>query len=158
MLGKRIARLRTEAGWTQQTLADRLAISRVAVSHLEMDLSVPSERTVTLLAGLFKQTPLELVEDTFYPPAKAERLPVICCRYTEAEMALSLLRAELTVLLRFKDYTRSLLAWQTLADETRHRWLTRLDELTAAHPDPTELTVVQTARHELAHFVSTNLT
>jgi transcriptional regulator with XRE-family HTH domain len=53
-IGKRIARLRQERGWTQQDLATRLASSRVAVSHIEMDLIIPSERTVTLLAGLFK--------------------------------------------------------------------------------------------------------
>ena len=44
-LGRRIARLRGSLGWTQQDLAARLAISRVAVSHLEAGLSVPSERT-----------------------------------------------------------------------------------------------------------------
>jgi transcriptional regulator with XRE-family HTH domain len=37
-IGRRLARLRQEQGWTQQTLAARLAISRVAVSHYEMKL------------------------------------------------------------------------------------------------------------------------
>ncbi|MCU0492932.1 MAG: helix-turn-helix domain-containing protein, partial [Chloroflexaceae bacterium] len=46
--GARIARLRNARGWTQQELADHLAISRVAVSHIEAELSVPGERTVTL--------------------------------------------------------------------------------------------------------------
>ena len=35
-IGRRPARLRQEQGWTQQTLATRLAISRVTVSHFEM--------------------------------------------------------------------------------------------------------------------------
>src|SRR3954447_18468783 len=35
LLGKRVAALRAGLGWTQQDLADRLAISRVAVSHIE---------------------------------------------------------------------------------------------------------------------------
>src|SRR5581483_4436672 len=73
-LGRRIARLRADLGWTQQDLADRLGISRVAVSHLEAELSVPGERTVTLLAGVFKLEPHELVADTSYPRATAERL------------------------------------------------------------------------------------
>ena len=90
-LGRRIARLRAELRWTQQDLADRLAISRVAVSHLESGLSVPGERTVTLLAGLFKLEPHELVAGTSYPPAKAERLPVVVARYTEVELQLALL-------------------------------------------------------------------
>jgi len=93
-LGRRIARLRGELGWTQQDLAARLAISRVAVSHLEAGLSVPSERTVTLLAGLFKLEPWELVEGTSYPPAKAERLPPVAARYTEVELQLRLMDSE----------------------------------------------------------------
>ncbi|MHB1854920.1 MAG: helix-turn-helix transcriptional regulator, partial [Acidimicrobiales bacterium] len=76
-LGRRIARLRTGSGWTQADLASRLAISRVSVSHLEAGLTVPGERTVALLAGLFKLEPHELVAGTNYPPAKAERLPVV---------------------------------------------------------------------------------
>jgi len=41
-IGRRLARLRQEQGWTQKTLAAWLAISRVAVSHFEIDL--PAER------------------------------------------------------------------------------------------------------------------
>ena len=40
-LGRRIAAHRAKLGLTQQELADRLAISRVAVSHLEAGLSDP---------------------------------------------------------------------------------------------------------------------
>ena len=39
-IGKRIARLRTARGWTQQYLAERLAMSRVAISHIELALSI----------------------------------------------------------------------------------------------------------------------
>jgi transcriptional regulator with XRE-family HTH domain len=94
-LGSRIARLRLACGWTQEQLAVRLAASRVAVSHFEMGLALPSERTVVLLAGLFKLEPHELVAGTSYPIAKAERLPAIACRYTEAEQQLALLRRDL---------------------------------------------------------------
>ena len=93
ILGQRIARLRKELGFTQQDLAERLAVSRVAVSLLESGASVPSERTVTLLAGVFKLEPHELVADTGYPIAKAERLPVTAARYTEVELQLRLLEA-----------------------------------------------------------------
>jgi len=95
-IGKRIARLRSEHGWTQQALAARLAISRVAISHIEMDLSLPSERTVILLAGMFKLSPHALVEGTTYPPAKAERLPAIVCCYTEFELEIALLQNDLS--------------------------------------------------------------
>jgi len=94
-LGQRIARLRARRGWTQQELAERLAASRVAVSHFEMGLAVPSERTVVLLAGLFGMEPPDLVAETNYPAAKAERLPAVACRYTEVELQLMLLRRDL---------------------------------------------------------------
>ena len=94
-LGRRIARLRGDRGWTQQELSARLAVSRVAVSHMEAGITVPGERTVALLAGLFKLEPHDLVAGTNYPPAKAERLPVVVCRYTEVELQLRLLDAEI---------------------------------------------------------------
>ena len=76
-LGRRIADQRGKLGLTQQELAERLAVSRTAVSHLEAGMTVPGERTVVLLAGLFKIEPHELVAGTNYPLAKAERLPVV---------------------------------------------------------------------------------
>ena len=143
-LGKRIARLRTQQGWTQQTLADRLAISRVAVSHLEMDLSVPSERTVTLLEGLFKLDPFQLVEGTLYPQAKAERLPLVTCRYTEIELQLALLRNDLEWLRRLRGKP----GWMQLYTEIKQRWQTRLHELKAS-PDPSEQLLLDQARSML---------
>ena len=93
-LGRRIAELRAKAGLTQQQLAARLGVSRVAVSHIEAGLSEPGERTVTLLAGVFKCEPHQLVEGTTYPEAKADRLPLVAARYTEVEHQLALLAAD----------------------------------------------------------------
>lgn len=92
-LGRRVAKLRAELGWTQADLAERLAISRTALSHIEAGTSVPGERTVTLLAGIFKVEPWELVDGTDYPVAKAERLPLVTARYTETELLLRLFAA-----------------------------------------------------------------
>ena len=94
-LGRRIAKQRAELGWTQQELADRIGISRVALSHLEAGMSVPGERTVTLLAGVFKVEPHELVADSSYPAAKADRLPLVTARYTEVELQLALFERDL---------------------------------------------------------------
>jgi hypothetical protein len=44
---------------------------------------------------LFKLEPHELVAGTSYPAAKADRLPLVACRYTEVELQLRLLDAEL---------------------------------------------------------------
>jgi transcriptional regulator with XRE-family HTH domain len=93
-LGARIASHRKALGWTQQELSERLGASRAAVSHLEAGLAIPSERTVALLAGLFKIEPHDLVQGTGYPVAKAERLPAVVCRYTEVELQLRLLEAD----------------------------------------------------------------
>jgi transcriptional regulator with XRE-family HTH domain len=93
-LGARIATHRKALGWTQQELAERLGASRTAVSHLESGLATPSERTVAMLAGLFKTAPHDLVAGTGYPVAKAERLPVVVCCYTEVELQLRLLEAD----------------------------------------------------------------
>ncbi len=95
-LGRRIARLRSTRALTQQQLAQRVAISRVALSNLESGRSVPGERTVALLAGLFDLEPAQLVEDTDYPTAKADRLPLAVARYTHAEMLEALLQRDLT--------------------------------------------------------------
>jgi transcriptional regulator with XRE-family HTH domain len=99
-LGRRIADLRTKLGYTQQELAERLAVSRTAVSHLEAGMTVPGERTVVLLAGLFKMEPHELVAGTAYPVAKAERLPAIAARHTEVELLVALLDNDLAWLER----------------------------------------------------------
>jgi transcriptional regulator with XRE-family HTH domain len=94
-LGRRIADLRAKLGWTQQELAERVGVSRVALSHVEAGMSVPGERTVVLLAGVFKLEPHELVAGTTYPPGKADRLPVVAARYTEVELQLALLEHDL---------------------------------------------------------------
>jgi len=102
-IGKRIAFLRQKYGWTQQRLADRLAMSRVAISHIEMDLTIPSERSITLMAGIFKLSPIELVEGTTYPEAKMERLPDVTTTYTELEMNYTLLKNDIEWLNRLDD-------------------------------------------------------
>ena len=102
-LGRRLADLRGKLGLTQQELAERLAVSRTAVSHLEAGMTVPGERTVVLLAGLFKIEPHVLVAGTSYPPAKAERLPFVAARYTELELLVALLDNDLAWLERTGD-------------------------------------------------------
>ena len=121
-LGRRIAKRRAELGWTQQELADRIAVSRVAVSHLESDLSTAGERTVALLAGVFGLEPHELVAGTRYPAAKADRLPLVVARYTEVELQCRLLDRDLALFARSGD--RSLLdGWPDVLAELHDRVL-----------------------------------
>jgi transcriptional regulator with XRE-family HTH domain len=123
-IGKRIAFQRQTHGWTQQSLADRLAMSRVAISHIEMDLTVPSERSITLMAGIFKQSPTELVEGTTYPRAKAERLPEVANLYTELELQHALM-------INDTEWLRQLNNPTTLSKnihQTLEKWLPRLEQ------------------------------
>jgi transcriptional regulator with XRE-family HTH domain len=127
-IGKRIAYLRQENGWTQQSLGDRLAMSRVAISHIEMDLSIPSERTITLMAGVFKLSPTDLVEGTTYPRAKAERLPDLTTIYTELEAGFLLFQNDIKWLDQLKDtathkkFSQEVLAkWLQFLENWEHR-------------------------------------
>jgi len=142
-IGQRIARLRSELGWTQQELAERLAISRVAVSHIELGLSMPGERTITLLAGLFKREPLQLVAGTDYPPARAERLPFVACRYTEVELQLALLARDQEWIARLGSVAAARAA--VILDE----WRVRLERLAQETLDRRELALIAAARRSL---------
>ena len=94
-LGRRLAALRARFGLTQQEVAYRLAMSRNAVSYVETGGSIPSERTIVLLAGLFGVAPHDLVAGTDYPAAKADRLPLVAAAHTEVAARLLALDAEL---------------------------------------------------------------
>jgi transcriptional regulator with XRE-family HTH domain len=126
-LGRRVADHRAKLGLTQQELAERVGISRVAVSNIEAGMSDPSERTVALLAGVFKLEPYELVAGTSYPPAKTDRLPLVVARYTEVEHQLELLAGDL--------------AWmeRTGVDQARlAEWRSRLQAMLDGAHDPRE--------------------
>ena len=143
--GRRLAQLRSASGWTQQALANRLAISRVAISQIEMDLVVPSERTVTLLAGIFKLSPHELVEGTLYPQAKVDRLPQVACSYTPLELDLALLDNDLEWLRKFEGATNL----PRLELETRQKWCARLEKWGQDCTDENERALITAARSRL---------
>jgi transcriptional regulator with XRE-family HTH domain len=147
-LGQRIARLRSLLGWTQQELADRAAISRVAVSHLELGITVPSERTLALLAGVFHLEPPEMVEGTSYPEAKVERLPLVAARYTEVEHQVGLLQRDLAWLARLASLAGDSAA-ERLADTVRAEWRARLAEIGARTLDPHERRLLREASASL---------
>jgi hypothetical protein len=90
-----------------------------------MDLSLPGERTITLLAGLFKVSPLELVDGTTYPQAKAERLPTIACCYTKQELDLAILENDLQWLQRMEKKNNI----QNIKVELWKMWYPLLDKL-----------------------------
>lgn len=135
-IGARIATLRARLGYTQQDLAARVAISRVALSNLESGRSVPGERTVTLLAGVFGMEPYELVDGTSYPTAKVDRLPLVAARHTEVELQLRLLDRDL----RWLESAPAAVA-ERVVDE----WRRDLRALRGATHDPRQRALVEEA-------------
>jgi transcriptional regulator with XRE-family HTH domain len=140
-LGRRLAALRGRLGLTQSELAERLALSRNAVSHLETGLSQPSERTVILLAGIFGVEPHDLVAGTDYPSGKADRLPPVAPRLTRVGARLAALELEL----RWVDELAP-----GPAAAARQRIDAELAALATATADDAERRAVRAARAELA--------
>ncbi|CAN5687056.1 hypothetical protein BH10ACT1_BH10ACT1_01890 [soil metagenome] len=142
-LGQRISVLRADRGWTQQQLADRLGISRVAVSHLETDLNTPSERTVAILAGLFRMEPHDLVAGTSYPMAKSDRLPLVVTRWTEVEHQLALLERDLWWL---DGGSGGSIAPGTVTEQVLATWEADLAKLADRVADPADAALLADAR------------
>jgi transcriptional regulator with XRE-family HTH domain len=132
-------------GWTQAQLAARVGVSRVALSHIESGVTVASERTVALLAGVFGCEPPELVADTDYPVAKAERLPVMVARHTEVAHQLAVLAAVLDVAERVPGHEGA-----RLLRDVRDDWWPRLSALRARTLDPDERRRLGAALRHLA--------
>lgn len=141
-LAGRIGALRGQRGWTQQVLADRLGISRVAVSHLEAGINSPDARTVALLAGLFHVEPHDLVAGTDYPAAKVDRLPLVVARHTEVEHQIALLESDVAWIAG----PDSVPVDRATVERVRQRWRTRLAKLGDAVVDPGEREALARAR------------
>jgi transcriptional regulator with XRE-family HTH domain len=144
-IGQRIAAYRSALGWTQQMLADRLGISRVAVSHIEADISLPGERTITLLAGLFKVPPHELVRGTTYPQAKIDRLPPMVCSYTPFEMDMILFENDLAWLARIRGSP----LYEEILCQVKERWTRILARWEGTDLDESQQKEVESARSRL---------
>jgi transcriptional regulator with XRE-family HTH domain len=144
-LASRIGILRTREGMTQQQLADRLGVSRVAISHLEAGINSPDARTVTLLASVFGTEPHDLVAGTDYPIAKVDRLPLVVARRTEVGHQVALMEADLA----WVEGPDAVVADRAVADDLRQRWRVTLAKLAATVADPDEAATLDAARSRL---------
>lgn len=143
-LASRIGVLRSARGWTQQQLADRIGISRVAVSHLEAGINSPDARTVALLGSAFGLEPHDVVAGTDYPTAKADRLPLVVARHTEVAHQVALMEADLAWL----DGDR--VVDGDVADQVRDRWRHSLRILAKSVVDPEERALLDAACRRLS--------
>jgi transcriptional regulator with XRE-family HTH domain len=132
-------------GWTQAQLAGRVGVSRVALSHIESGVTVASERTVALLAGVFGCEPPELVAATDYPVAKAERLPPVVARHTEVAHQIAVLAAVLEIVERVPGHEGAL-----LLGAVREAWRPRLLALRDRTLNPDERRRLGAALRDLA--------
>lgn len=80
-IGDNLRRLRTRAGLTQQEIADKLDVSRVAIGQWEADKSMPRKGNLEQLAGLFNVTVADLMGEEAQGmrprPAEYATLPVL---------------------------------------------------------------------------------
>ncbi len=67
-IGEKIAKLRTSLDISQEQLAERLSVSRQAVSKWEMDQSLPQIDKVLLLCELFGVSADALLKDEIGGP------------------------------------------------------------------------------------------
>ncbi len=143
-LATRIGVLRTARGWTQQQLADRLGITRVAVSHLEAGINSPDARTVTLLGAAFGLEPHQVVAGTEYPVAKADRLPLVVARHTEVAHQVAMMEADLAWI-----DSPAVSVSDEVTTRVRDRWRHALRVLAKEVVDPEEEAVLAAARRRL---------
>ena len=79
-IGKNLRRLRSRAGLTQQEIADKLDVSRVAIGQWESEKSMPRKANLEQLAELFGTTVADLMgEDgaTAAPRGTSRMVPLL---------------------------------------------------------------------------------
>ena len=63
LIGEKITALRKKNGWSQEELADKMNVSRQAVSKWESDQTIPDLDKVLILSKLFNVTTDYLLKD-----------------------------------------------------------------------------------------------
>ena len=61
LIGKRIATLRKERGWTQWKLAEKADLSNIYLSNIENNRSIPSIETLVRLCVALEVTPNDIL-------------------------------------------------------------------------------------------------
>lgn len=74
-LGEKLRSLRAERGWDQEALAERLDVSRQAVSKWELDKTVPEVKYIVAISELFGVTTDYLLKDAAGPEGPAAEAP-----------------------------------------------------------------------------------
>ena len=83
-IGKNLRRLRAKSGLTQQEVADKLDVSRVAVGQWESDRTMPRKNSLEALADLFDVTVADLMGEGAEPVAvvgTSRMVPLLGCAH-----------------------------------------------------------------------------
>ncbi len=80
-LGEKISQLRTNAGMTQEELAERMSVSRQSVSKWEMDQALPQIDKVLLICDLFNVSSDELLRNKLDISTKAQNEKRVANKY-----------------------------------------------------------------------------
>lgn len=67
-LGEKLQRLRKQRGWSQEALAEKMAVTRQTVSKWELDQSVPELNCITRFSDLFGVSVDYLIRDSAQEP------------------------------------------------------------------------------------------
>jgi len=83
-LGEKLQRLRADAGMSQEDLAERLGVSRQAISKWELDKTVPDVKYIVELSDLFRVSTDYLLKDGILSPEPAASTGAADSRRQEA--------------------------------------------------------------------------
>ena len=86
-LGNRLQRLRQRQGLSQDALAEKLGVSRQAVSKWERDEAVPEVEKLLRLSELYGVSLDELVKGD--APESARTCPLACCKTCDTSCPMS---------------------------------------------------------------------
>ena len=74
-IGQKLRECREERNWTQQELADRLNVTRQAVSNWERDKTLPDVYMIREIAAIFDMTLDEYMENTKKAEVEMPKMP-----------------------------------------------------------------------------------
>ena len=95
-VGEKLKECRTGRQWSQQELAERLHVTRQAVSNWERDKTLPDVYMIKEIAAVFDMTLDEYMENTRQAEVKMPKLPGTLTAATVAEILLYLIIGGIT--------------------------------------------------------------
>lgn len=119
-MGVMLAALRKQAGLTQEALAEAAGCDRSYVAMIETGRRSPSWRFLLRLADALSMSAVDLFQalDMVPPPVVDEaEISAMIAAYPDLQAALHLAQTDRTILEKFNDYARMVLAVRKLDEQ-----------------------------------------